>query len=132
MVYPQTNHGGEVGFVQLRPTPGDEHPHFLAAVPGGILGAYEGRDRVDGDTTTQSPLQGAVGDAGRKSEEVAGGSNKGIEGGDDNDKGIENGEQGEQGGYSGSSRNGGYRGGELVNGGGPNRLMLKNQRMSCG
>ena len=38
--------------VQPGTAPGDKHPHFCAAVPGGQLGAYGGQDRVGGDATT--------------------------------------------------------------------------------
>ena len=54
----------------------NKHPHFRAAVPVGQLGAYGGQYRVGGDTTTQSPLRGGIGDAGRTPEEVDGNSEK--------------------------------------------------------
>ena len=49
---------------------------------------------MGGDTTTQSPLRGDVGGVGGTSEEVAGGSKRGIEGGDNDGEGRDNGEQG--------------------------------------
>ena len=46
---------------------------------------------MGGDTTMQSLLRGGVGDVGGTSEEVAGGSKKGIEGGDNDGEGRDDG-----------------------------------------
>ena len=56
--YPQSDHGGEGGFLQPRIASGDKHPHLSAAVPVGRLGAYRGQDIVGGGATTQSSLRG--------------------------------------------------------------------------
>ena len=89
--YPLEDHGGAGGAVQIRPSPGDENTHFLAAVTGGRLGTYRGQDRVGGDTLTQSPLWGAVSDVRRTPRNVAGRSNIGREIRDDNDRGGDDG-----------------------------------------
>ena len=94
--YPRADHGREGGTVPLLTDPGDEHPHFRAAIPVGLLGAYGGRGRVGVDATTKSLLQGAVGYEGVTPKEVADDGakgKKGRDGGNNNSKGGDEGEQ---------------------------------------
>ena len=52
---------------------------------------------MDGETLTQSPLWGAVGDSGRTHEKVAGGGEKGVERRDNDGGGGDGIEQGDYG-----------------------------------
>ena len=74
--YLRVDHGRAGGAVQLNPAPGGKYLHFGGAVPGGQLGTNRGRDQVGGETLTQSPLRGTVGDTGRPTEKVAGRSDE--------------------------------------------------------
>ena len=75
------DHDGAGETSQIRLTPGGEYPHFCEAFTGGRLGTDKGRNRVGGETPTQSPLQGDFGDAGRAPERVAISGAKETEGG---------------------------------------------------
>ena len=91
--YHQSDHIREGGDVHICPAHRDEYPHFCGAIPGGQLGTYGEKDRLGGETLTQSPLQGAVRDLVRTPENESGGGKK-IREGCRNGRGGDNGVQG--------------------------------------
>ena len=87
---------------------------------------------MGGNTTTQSPLRGAVRNEGGTSEEVAGDGAKGRKGREGCDDDGKDGDEGEKGDYVGSVIDRAYGGGQLVNGCGPSLVGVPGRESSGG
>ena len=81
--YPRADQVGAGGVVQLHTDPREEHLYFRGEFNGGQLDTYRGRDRLGGDTLTQSPFQETVRDARRTPDKVYKGGKGGGKGRDD-------------------------------------------------